>query len=305
MGWFTKKDSSESARDPELPLSIAGAQRLRQLVRDAWAEHGREVTVHSDHVVDAEGSAFGLWNLAVLVSDAPQRKWPGLVRTHVGMLATPKPGVETLTEDELRAQLVLRLADGGGVPNPEWFETAPTLVGDLRLTLALDFPDTVLTPPESDLAARGDLTEWRAVGRANLWHMMRSEKREHQVLSRGNGDQFDVLLGESFFTASMVLFLPELLELAGRADLGRGVLVAMPYRHQIAFRVIDGPNAALSLQSLFLFAMAGFDDGAGPLSPHVYWVKDGRWEQVTGRDAEGAHMIVSPELAEALGMSQD
>jgi len=205
----------------------------------------------------------------------------------------------------LRARLVVRLTDASAMPNPEWFPTAPTLAGDVRLTLALDLPDTVLTPQESDLTARGDLDEWRAVGRANLWHMMRSEKREHQVLGRGEGDHFDVLLGESFFTASMVLFLPELLELAGCSDLGRGVFVAMPYRHQIAFRVVDGPSAALGLQNLFRFAMAGFADGAGPLSPHVFWVKDGRWEQITFHDAVGARIVVSPELADALGITEE
>ncbi len=300
MGWFTKNDTS--GRDPQLPLTVDQAQRLRQLVRDAWAAVGREVTVHSDHVVDAEGSTFGLWNLAVLVSDAPARKWPALVRTHVDRLAAPNPAVENLSDGELRTMLVLRLADTSALPEPEWFATAPVLVGNLRLTLALDFPDTVLTPREADFASRGDLDEWRAVGRGNLWHLMRSEKLQHEVLGRAAGDRFDVILGESFFTASMVLFLPELISLVGRSDLGHGVLVAMPYRHQVAFRVIDGPHAALGLQNIFGFAMAGYDEGAGPLSPHVFWVKDGHWEQVTERDENGARIVVSPELAAALGL---
>lgn len=303
MGWFRTKDDPRVARDPELPLSVAQAQRLRELVRVAWGRVGREVTVHSDHVVDADGGVFGLWNLAVLVADAPGRKWPALVGEHVSRLATPNPSVQTLSEAELRAQLVLRLAENGGLPDLSWFPTAPTLAGDLRQVLVLDFPDTVITPHESDLAARGDLDEWRAVGRANLWHMMRSEKREHEVAGRGDGGHFDVLFGESVYTASMAMFLPELLSFVGQADLGRGIFVAVPYRHQVAFRVIDGPQAAQGLQNLFGFAMAGYDDGAGPLSPHVYWVKDGHWEQVTSRDEDGPQIIVGAHLAEALGMT--
>jgi len=261
MRWFRTKHDSSAARDPELPLSVTQAQRLRELVRGAWAHVGREVTVHSDHVVDADGGIFGLWNLAVLVADAPDRKWPGLVGDHIRRLATPNPSVEGLSDAELRAQVVLRLAENAGLPDLSWFPTAPTLAGDLRQVLVLDFPDTVITPHESELAARGDLDEWRAVGRANLWHMMRSERREHEVVGRGDGGHFDVLIGDSVYTASMAMFLPELLSFVAQTDLGRGIFVAVPFRHQVAFRVVDGPGAAQALPHLFGFAMAGYDDG--------------------------------------------
>lgn len=302
MGWFRARDESSQARDPELPLSVAQAQRLRELVRVAWARVGREVTVGSDHVVDADGGVFGLWNLAALVAGAPQRKWPRLVDDHIERLSSPQPSVEGLSEGQLRDQLVLRLAEDASLP-PAWFPTAPTLAGELRQVLVLDFPDTVMMPNESELAARGDLEEWRAVGRANLWHMMRTEPRDHEVLGGDGGGSFDVLMGESVYTASMALFLPELLSFVGKADLGRGVLVALPFRHQVAFRVIDGPEAALGLKDLFGFAMAGYDEGAGPLSPHVFWVRDGRWEQVTSRDEDSIRIDVGPELADALGLT--
>jgi hypothetical protein len=304
MGWFGARDDRSEARDPELPLSVTKAQRLRRLVREAWARQGREVRVHSDHVVDLDGQVFGLWNLAVLVGDVPERKWPALVRDHVRRLATPSPSVEALSDSQLQAQLMLRLADGAGLPDASWFPTAPTLAGDLRELLVVDFPETVITPPERDLAARGDLDEWRAVGRANLWHAMRSERRDHQVVGPRDG-AFDVLVGDSVYTASMALFLPELLSLAGRSDSGRGVFVALPFRHQVAFRVIDGPPAALALQNLFRFAMAGYDDGAGALSPHVFWVRDGKWEQVTGLNEREARITLSPELADALGLTSE
>lgn len=286
-------------------MSLAQAQHLRELVRVAWARVGREVTVHSDHVRDADGGVFGLWNLAVLVADAPQRQWPKLVDDHVGRLAAPAPSLKALSDDQLREQLALRIVEEASLPDPAWFPSAPTLCGDLRQVLVLDFPETVITPPESDLAARGDLDEWRAVARGNLWRMMRSEPREHEVLSGREGGQFHVLLGESFYTASMAIFLPELLSMVGQADLDQGVLVALPFRHQVAFRVVDGPDAALALQNLFAFAMGGYEDGAGPVSPHVFWVKDGRWEQVTRRDENGPQIVVNAELADALGLANE
>lgn len=303
MGWFRKKANSE-ARDPDLPLSVAQAQRLRAVAREAWAAAGREVSVLSDHVKDADGNVFGLWNLATLVADAPERQWPQLVGDHVRRITTPAPSIDALTAAELHEQLVLRVLEKASLPDLSLYPSAPPLVGDLLQVLVLDFPHTVLTPPESALTAQGDLDEWRAVGGANLWRLMRSEPREHEVLRGKNGGDFHVLLGDSFFTASMAVFLPELISMVGQEDLGRGVLVALPFRHQVAFRVVDGPDAALALQNLFMFAIAGYDQGAGPVSPHVFWVKDGRWEQVTERDETTARIMVGTELAEALGVAE-
>jgi len=305
MGWFTAKDDASSERDPELPLTVAQARRLRELARLAWAREGREVTVHSDHVADADGGIFGLWNLAVSLVDEPERRWPKLVDTHVRRLAHPDPSVEALSDSQLHRQTVLRLVDSSALGDPRWFATAPTLAGDLRQVLVLDFPETVMTPQESDFAARGDLDEWRAVGRANLWHLMRSEAREHQTLGQRGEGEFEVLLGESVFTASMAIFLAELIALVGHADAGRGVLVSVPFRHQVAFRVIDGPQAAQAVPNLFQFAIAGYNEGAGPLSPHVYWVRDGQWTQVTEVDEKGGRIIVTPELAEALELTEE
>lgn len=300
MAWFRSEDDSGSARDPDLPLSVAQAQRLRDLVRVAWAKTGREVTVHSDHVVDADGDIFGLWDLAAMVAGLPARKWPGFVSDQVRDF-TAGPSIEALSDSELRAHLVLSLVDNAAFAAPSWFSTAPTLAGGLRQVLALDFPPVVITPDEAKLAAHGDLDEWRAVGRANLWEMMRREPRDHQVVQTDEGSTFDVLFGD-VFTASMAIFLPELISMVGHADLGRGVLVAVPMRHQVAFRVIDGSEAVATLHRLFGLAMAGCSDGVGALSPHVYWVKDGNWEQVTEIDEDGPRLVVGAALAEALGL---
>lgn len=306
MAWFKKKDDAGAAPDPELPLTVAQARRLRELVHLAWARAGREVIVHSAHVVDADGTEFGLWNLAVLVAGEPERSWPALVQGHVDRLAKPTTDVADLTDSQLHAQLVTRLCDNAGLPDPSWFPTAPTLAGQLREVIAVDFPETVIIPSEDALASRGSIDEWRKVGRANLWQMMRSEPREHEVLDPAGPGRFHVLMGESVYTASMALFLGEVISLVGESDKGRGVLVALPHRHQIAFRVIDGPDAVQALQNLFRFALVAFEDGAGPLSPHVFWVRDGRWQQITSFDGSGRPRIdVGPELASALGLAGD
>lgn len=123
-----------------------------------------------------------------------------------------------------------------------------------------------------------------------------------ETLTDKPGGSFTVVCGDSFFTASLTLILPEALaRFVDEADQGRGVLVAVPFRHQFAFRVIDAKDATLALNNMFRLAMLGYGDAPGPLSPHVYWVHDGEWTQATRIDDEGQPIVeVSAELGDAL-----
>lgn len=64
------------------------------------------------------------------------------------------------------------------------------------------------------------------------------------------------------------------------------------------------PGSVLALNNLFRFALMGLSDAPGPLSPHVYWVKDGRWEQVTQFVNDEPRVVVSEELAAVLGVGE-
>src|SRR5258707_13684934 len=76
----------ENIADPDLPfITVGQASRIRSLVRTAFAENGREVTVFSDHVRDDRGGGFGLWNVASACGSDPGggKAWPRVVEAHV------------------------------------------------------------------------------------------------------------------------------------------------------------------------------------------------------------------------------
>ena len=59
--------------DDHLPfLTVAEADRVRFLVRQAFAGYGREVVVHAGHLRDDQGGEFGLWNVAAACHEAPR-----------------------------------------------------------------------------------------------------------------------------------------------------------------------------------------------------------------------------------------
>lgn len=307
MGLFRRKkrEWQEPQADEELPLTVDQAARLRSLARTAFAEAGREVTVYADHVEDDAGAKFGLWNLAALCRDHPAADWPQLVHDHVRRLvASPGPSLEDMSDDDLRASTYLRLVEAAGVPDHSWHPTARRLGEDLLVVLSVDLPETVTTPPERDWEARGGLAGWREIGAANLRALLVSDDVVHERVGHGgSGGDFDVVMGDPFFTGSLPLLMGEVVQrFTPGVDISRGVLVVVPFRHQFAWRVVDGPDAAIALDHLFRFAMLASADAPGPLSPHVFWVRDGEWRQVTRLVDDQPQVIVEADLAAALGL---
>ena len=305
MGIFKRHKTIPSPPDPHLPLTLDQAARLRELVRTTFAESGLEVTVHADHMEDDSGRKLGLWNLAALCNDAPENQWPELVRRHVAALVDPED-IEGLSEEELTLGVHLRLVERAGFPDPSWHPRAVPVGDDLLAILSVDLPDTVSTPREEYWDERGGLDRWRLTGRANLLAVALSDDLEHQRLQPEDGaGGFDVVMGDSFFTGSTALVVDHLVRRFNPGvDASQGLLVGAPFRHQMAWRVLDGtPDSAAALNNLFRFSMLGFSDAPGPLSPNLFWVRGDDWRQVTRIEADQAHVDVDEELALALGIS--
>lgn len=305
MALFRRRGKGPVVEDPDLPLDVDQAARLRALVRQVFAEHGREVVVHSDHLADDQGVRFGLWNVAAVCADKPRREWPAIVRRHVHGLLDPDD-LESVAESELLGTTYLRLIEAAQMPRADWHPTATVIGESVLLVLAVDRPAQVTTPRESFWEARGGVEHWRKVGRANLRDLLAVEDLKHQRLTPPGGTGgFDVVMGDSFFAGSLALLLDEVRD---RYQPGLrapyGVLVAVPFRHQFAWSVVEpGEPARQALENLFGFAAAGFSDAPGPISPHVYWVHEGRWRQLTRVDPDGLGSIdLDEEAARALGL---
>lgn len=303
MGLFRKRQQEPAPHDADLPMPVDQAARLRVMVREEFARAGIEVAVAPDHVVDDQGRRYGLWNLAALCAGESEREWPALVQRHVVGLLAPQRGLEEMTEEQLTRDTYLRLVEAATIADPGWHEGARRLGEGLLVVPSVDLPDTVTTPQRSAWDVHGGVERWEAVGTANLRSLLHSDDVEHQTVRPENGGDFDVVLGDSFFTASLALLGEELVQrFTPGVDVGRGLLVAVPFRHQVAWRVVDGPGAALALNHLFGFAMRGFGDAPGPLAPHVFWVRGGEWRQVTDVSGERPEVHVDQELADALGV---
>lgn len=288
-------------QDDRLPfLTLDEAGRVRHLVQQAFAECGREVTVYPDYLRDDQGSEFGLWNVAAACHADPrgERAWPTVVAEYVRNLLehVDQGSLEGFEDEDVWSSVYVKLSPAEALPSREGLayldETVPGLVD----ALVVDLPHAVSWLTDSEVRRFGGKAALREAGLANL-RMLPVGERKH--MRAPDGGTFEVLLGESVYTASRALVMEDLLTrvLGLTVDGGHGVLAAMATRNQIAIHVIHDRSVIPSLRLMARFAVAGFTDGTGPLSPDVLWWRDGRWTRVTRRETGGTiSMIENPDF---------
>lgn len=276
-------------------LSRDEAASLRALARAEFARRGVEVLVYDDRLTVMGGAAFGLDNLARAchASGGPET-WSALVRAHAEAVvpALDSAPLSELSQQEVAGRAFLRLVDGSQLARrPDY---AREVADGLLEVLALDEPLTVRQLTDHDLE-HFDIAALHAAG---LAHLVAEPTEALEVFAGTRGEPIHVVEGSSVYTASKLLVLPDLLRKnVGERDYPEGVLVAVPTRHQLMFHPIEDLQALAALQTLASLAATEFAEGVGPLSPHVYWWRDGTLTQLSFPAEDGGVRI---EVGEAL-----
>ncbi|MFE5628681.1 hypothetical protein ACFQ69_33480 [Streptomyces sp. NPDC056470] len=308
MGLFRRgprRDGDEAPRDPEFSyFSQREAALFRSRVREAFAELGLEVTVYADSVRDSDGRAFGLGNLAAVCHNDRRgpRVWPTLIRRHVSLVLRTMDGpsaLDTLRPEQIRAQLYPRVVSGEGI-DPGTFGYARSVAPGLYEILALDLPESVMMLTDEALEPLGDVGELRDRALANLRGL---PVEGHETVRDADGMCFEVILGDSFYTASRVLDLDAVVRRVTGRPLGEhGALVALPFRHQLAFHPIRDTTIVPALGAMASFAASGYEDTPGAISPYVFWWRGGRLTQLSDHDEEGGELriVVGEDFHELL-----
>lgn len=272
------------------------ASEFRRLVESSFAKAGRDVTIRGGQIEDRTGTVFGLGNIAALCRGVARPEWQGVIDDHVARVTTPPRGFADLSEDELRAGLYLRLAASESLPVPDTLRYARQVAPGLLEVLSVDLPEAVVPLRAGDAAAPGSLSTLITLGYGNLRALLEADDVAGEAVTEGRGVSFIRVTGDSFFTASLALVPREtVLRFSGEDDWGRGVLVAVPHRQELLYRVVDGRSTAATLHAMFAAARRGFEEGSWPLSPNVYHVRDRRWAPVTAVEDGKARVLVRGE----------
>ncbi len=283
-------------------LTVGEAARLRALTREAFARHGLEVDIQPDHLRADDGAGFGLHNLFAMCHNARrgEREWPSIVSDHVARMlrAREGPDVADLSSAELLEHAFVRVCASTSLPDLEPFGYRRELAGELVEVLAYDTPDAVLLLTD-EVVARVGVGDLRSAGVHNL---LVEPFGGVEWLEAGDV-RFGVVAGESVHTASRLLTVDDVLRrVHGEPDAPHGTLLCVPYRHQLGFHVVRDRRVLATVEAMVRFAVAGYDDGIGSVSPHLYYRSaTGALQQLTSVTDDGDVSVhVEGAFAEAL-----
>ncbi len=125
----------------------------------------------------------------------------------------------------------------------------------------------VHTPAEDKLVEVAPLATLLDQGWRNTRGLLDSEEFEIEQLEH-EGHSFTCVFGDSVFTASMALFLPEAVaKWQPDADLSEGIIFSIPYRNQLNFAAAQPAASALGALMLMWLASMGTGNG-GAMTPH-------------------------------------
>ncbi|WP_329000104.1 hypothetical protein OHA18_37450 [Kribbella sp. NBC_00709] len=289
---------------PELtPLTVTQADRLVRLAEAAVAERGWSmrydgtaalVSIGEDGAPVGDGPSAGLVNLARTVGDLPRQQWRDAVSSHFDQMLPPGGG--PMVPEDLENELYLRLVNASAI-EPGWRDQVP------------EFVPGVLTAPATcagrAVAMHFDINSlgvpWAEVRRMGLANLRRLEDKVELVQQPGADGAVVAMLTGGMFTASRALVLDTVLRESLRVENPPfGCLVAMPARDMLLVHVVRDHTVVGAFGMIARIANRFFADSPGPLSPHVYYVTDNEWQQVTDYSNGTARLLAGGLFSETL-----
>ena len=297
-----RKDVDGHSPHPALsPLTMTQADRLVRLAEVAVADRGQPmrydgtatlIPVGHDGVPVDDGMFAGLANLARTVAGLPRQQWRAAVASHFDQMIPPG-GPPTIPED-LEAELYLRLVRASTI-DPDWAERVPEFVPGV-LTAPATYAGRAVAM-HFDIDSLG--VPWDEAARMGLANLRRLKDNVEHVRHHG-GAEVAMLTG-SMFTASRALVLDTVLRQSLRVENPPfGCLVALPARDMLLVHVLRDQTVVSALDMLVRLATCFFADSPGPVSPHVYYVADNQWQQVTDYTSGAIRLQTTGGLSEAM-----
>ncbi|MET7280535.1 hypothetical protein ABZS29_20020 [Kribbella sp. NPDC005582] len=282
-----------------LPLTMTQVDRLVRLAEDATSARGFPmrfdgssalVPIGADGAAVDDGMVAGLVNLARTVGGLPRQRWRAAVAAHFDQMGD---GSLPTVPENLDNELYLRLVDAAGIQT-DWLDRVP------------EFVPGVVTAPATytgrAVAMHFDLDSlgipWHDITRIGLANLRRLKDTVEYVEVQG-GD-VAVLTG-SMFTASRALVLDTVLRESLHVENPPfGCLVALPARDLLLVHVMRDPAVVYACTAMVRMANRFYSESPGPVSPHLYYVTENEWHQLTDYSSGTADLKRVPSFSQAM-----
>jgi hypothetical protein len=244
--------------------------------------------IRDGRLTDGE-ARYGLGNLAQMCHGTPVQEWPEVVARHFAITGD--------LQDELDGTPKARLVSDAFMAELPGEYVTRRIAEDLQLVLCWDAPDRVTTPAREDVVEHGDPEALLAEALVRTRAEPGLDLERHAIPIGDDTVELFSLSGHSFFTATQALWADEL-------DLPvpeHGALVSVPTRHTVLAHPIRDASVIGILGYLVDLTRRLELEGPGSVSPHVYWLREGRFERLdVWHDDEGRHFAPSAEFTAML-----
>lgn len=272
-------------------------QHLRKALAARSLPHGARA-VRSGAIMLKDGASLGFGPIARKCHGTEPETWAALIAEHLERALEPDDEVIARLGADFeaaRAYLKVQLVPDGFVRS-DWKEglNFRTFGAGIKAALVYDLPTSVQTVPADHVGGWArPAAELFELAAGNVRNETAGEPlvvervdvpAEHVVLSQ--------LVDDSFFVCSHALWLDRYRDSASE----RGAFVAIPSRHTVLFHAIRDASAWRAMTSLPLIAMDLHSKLPGPISPNLFWMKDGVATLVPVRPS-GEQLQVLPSQA--------
>jgi hypothetical protein len=240
-----------------------------------------------------EGAGMGLGTLAQMFHAAEPGDRGDLVRRHFELLGQLGDATPFAGPDEARAAIKARLVDDGFLAEVPWEVAGRRVADDLQLVLAFDLPTTVSMPQREQILEWGTEDELFDLALEHARAEPGLERQRHELPApQGPPTPLWALVGDSFFTATHVLWADEL----DPPPSEHGTIVAVPHRHTVLAHPIRDLGVVGAVTQLIPLVHSMWIEGPGSISESLYWLRDGALERLDVR-SEDDRMVFTPSDA--------
>ncbi|TDW22002.1 hypothetical protein [Kribbella kalugense] len=204
----------------------------------------------------------------------------------------PSPGGPPPVPDDLEKELYLRLVRAATI-DPEMGKHVPEFAPDVLMVPATYVGRGVAM--HFDIDSLG--VSWEEASRMGLANLR--NLRDEVETMHFDGAEVAVLTGGMFTASRALVFNTVLRESLHVENPPFGCLVAMPARDVLLVHVLRDQTMLKALYLLITTATNMFSTRPGSVSPHVYYVTNEDWHQVTDYSTGELHLRAVSQLEDA------
>lgn len=280
-------------------------RRVRELVEKVARGYGLHLTPTVYGFDTGSGDRINIANVIAECRRTEQGRWPTIVFEFVAKIvgAPTAESARKLSDHEFVARARARILphryfeQAGGAASASYCRkllrdntdgTSPLIA------LSLDYPETVTTLTDPDLAGRDVAAVWAAAIAAT--GAEGDYVRETVGVNHGH-EGVDVLHGDSLYVASKVLDHQRLLDELGPAP--HGFVFAIPNSYTLAVHRLQSSAAVLAIREMIRFAVKMAAEGPALTHELFYW-RAGGIQRITRTVASKVAVEVEGDFARAV-----